>query len=104
MQYHLTINAQDVLCVTGKLYMRDAVAACARGKELIDTLATVKVDLSGVEDADSGCLAMLIEWLRVAKTQQKDIVFNNLPQFMLDLGRVCGLDTVLPIEREMKFN
>lgn len=98
MQYKLSINAQDVLCVSGKLYLKEIVQACNEGKALINKLGAVRVDFSGVEDSDSGCLAMMVEWLRVAKTQKKDIVFNNLPQFMLDLGRVCGIDTILPLE------
>lgn len=104
MEYQLSLDAQDVLCVSGKLYLKDIVSACEKGKALIDTLPVVKVDLSGVTDADSGSLAMLIEWLKVAKSQNKDVVFNNMPQFMLDLGRVCGLDTILPLDRVLQFN
>lgn len=104
MQYTLSVNAQDVLCVSGKLYLSEAVCACNEGKAIINTLSSVRVDLSGVVDADSACLALMVEWLRVAKSQKKDIVFNNLPQFMLDLGRVCGIDTILPIDRVLQFH
>lgn len=97
MDYRLSINAQDVLCVSGKIGLTNVIDACNHGKELIKTLSTVRVDLSGMEQADSSTLAMLIEWVRNAKVQKKDIVFLNMPQFMLDLGRVCGLDSVLPV-------
>jgi phospholipid transport system transporter-binding protein len=104
MQFEVRVNDQDILCVTGKIYLNDIAQACAQGSALIDQLATVRVDMSGVLDSDSGCLAMMLEWLRVAKVQNKDISFNKLPQFMLDLCRVCGLDTVLPVDRVLQFH
>lgn len=97
MDYNLSINAQDILCVSGRIGLANVINACNRGKELIKTLSAVRVDLAGMEQADSSTLAMLIEWVRNAKVQNKDIVFLNMPQSMLDLGRVCGLDSVLPI-------
>lgn len=104
MAYALSVNAQNILCVTGNIDLTNVSKACIEGKKLIDTLASVRVDLSGVSVADSSSLAMLVEWLRSAKAQHKDIVFTNMPQFMLDLGRVCGLDTILPIDKVLQFN
>jgi anti-anti-sigma factor len=104
MEYKLSINAQDILCVSGRIDLNNVIKACAEGRELIDTLAAVRVDLSGLEQADSTSLAMLIDWVRSAKAQHKDIGFSNMPQFMLDLGRVCGLDTILPIDKVLEFH
>lgn len=97
MDYQLSVNAQNILCVAGNIYLSNVEAACNAGIKIISTLPIVQVDLSGIKDADSGSMAMLVEWLRTAKQQQKDIVFNNMPHFMQDLGRVCGLDAVLPV-------
>ena len=99
MSYSLSVNSQNVLCVVGKRDLTNVTAACSQGRELINTLATVRVDLSGVVQADSSILAMLIDWIRAAKTQQKELVMSNLPSFLLDLGRVCGLDGILPISK-----
>ena len=104
MGYNLSLNAQDILCVTGNIDLTNVNSACMTGKKIIDTVSVVRVDLSGLAVADSSCLAMLVEWLRCAKAQNKDIVFMNMPQFLLDLGRVCGLDTILPIDKVLQFN
>ena len=92
------------MCVSGKIDLTNVKDTCAIGRQLIDKLSVVQVDLSGIEQADSSSLAMLIDWLRTARSQHKDIKFGNMPQFMLDLGRVCGLDTVLPLEKFLKFH
>jgi anti-anti-sigma factor len=103
MKYKLSVNAQNILCVSGTIDLTNVMAACGEGKTLIDTLATVRVDLSGVEQADSSSLAMLVDWIRAAKAQHKGIIFSNMPQFMLDLGRVCGVDSILPVNKILEF-
>lgn len=100
----VSINVQHELYVTGRIDLTNVVQVCAAGTNLINTLSNVRVDLSGVEYADSSSLAMLIEWIRSAKAQHKDIMLCNMPQFMLDLGRVSGLDTILPINKPLKFH
>ena len=103
MNYSVSVNAQNVLCVTGTIDLTNVIAACGKGRELIDTLAAVRVDLSGIEQADSSSLAMLIDWISSAKAQHKDVIFNNMPQSLLDLARVCGLDVILPVDKYIKF-
>lgn len=56
----------------------------------------VTIDLKKVEDADSSCLALLVEWVRIIKLAEKNVVLNNPSRELLDLSRVCGLDEVLP--------
>lgn len=98
--YNININAKQELCVSGCIDMANVKEACNSGLNLINTLNPVRVDLSAVRYADSSSLAMLIEWIRSAKQQHKEIMLSNMPQFMLDLGRVCGLDAILPIKRQ----
>lgn len=101
--FNISINSKQEIFVAGRIDLNNVVAACAAGKNLIDTLSTVRIDLSGVEYADSSSLAMLVDWIRSAKTQHKDIMVCKMPQFMLDLGRVCGLDSILPLGKPLKF-
>ncbi len=77
---------------------------CYDAKRLMASLKHVRIDLSGIQYADSSSLAMLVECIRYAKSQHKDILFCNMPQFMVDLGRVCGLDSILPIHNPLRFH
>lgn len=102
--FEMSVNSKQELCVSGRIDLTNVAQACSVGEKLIDSLSRVQVDLSGIVYADSSSLAMLIEFIRCAKQQQKDVVFYNMPQFMLDLGRVCGLDFILPINKPLKFH
>ena len=51
----------------------------------------VTIDMHGVTLADSAGLALLIEWLQLARSAQREIVFTRMPDQMRDLVRVNGL-------------
>ena len=55
------------------------------------------VDLSGVGQADSSALAMLLSWVRSARQEEKAIVFAHIPDELMALARVCGMDELLPL-------
>ena len=55
----------------------------------------IKVDLKGVTRADSAGLALLVEWLRESKRAGKQVTFTNVPEQLLAIARLCGLDEIL---------
>jgi phospholipid transport system transporter-binding protein len=58
---------------------------------------SLTLNLSGVSRADSAGLALLVEWLRLAKTQGHTLAFTHVPEQMRSLIRVNGLDKVLGV-------
>lgn len=71
----------------------------ARSNGELEDVPELTIDLSGVERADSAGLALLIEWTRRARENGQDIRFTHLPDQMLAIARVSGLDTMLPFYR-----
>lgn len=57
----------------------------------------IVVDLSAVERADSSGLAMLIEWMRMAKKSQRNIQYKNVPTQLMEIAGVSGLQDILPL-------
>jgi phospholipid transport system transporter-binding protein len=55
------------------------------------------VDLGGVTQANSAALAMLIEWLRLARRDGRELKLRNVPEPLLKLARLSELDAFLPI-------
>ncbi len=53
------------------------------------------VDLSEVTRVDSAGLALMIEWLRESERKNLDMTFTNVPEQLLSIARVCGLDEIL---------
>jgi phospholipid transport system transporter-binding protein len=58
----------------------------------------ITVDLDGVTRADSAGLSLLIEWWRKARSQGLDIQYVNLPEQMLAMAKLGGLDELLPVK------
>jgi len=45
---------------------------------------------------DSSLLAVLLAWLRDARTRNHDLTFNNLPEALQTIARLYGVDSLLP--------
>ena len=55
----------------------------------------IRLDLSGVTRADSAGLALLVEWLWESTSKGRSIAFLHMPEQMLSIARVCGLEEIL---------
>ena len=86
--------------LTGVLNL-DSVNALLGEIEALDyDTPSLTVDLKTVERADSAGVALLVAWMRSARRAQRDIRFLNMPAQMLNIARVSGLDSLLPLARE----
>ncbi|MFU8797139.1 MAG: STAS domain-containing protein [Gammaproteobacteria bacterium] len=85
---------KNVLHVTGPLTLETVNAELLRGMAWIKQHDGI-IDLQQVTRADSAGVALLIEWIRFAKQQNRSIQFEHLPEQLLTLMRVSGLDILL---------
>ena len=58
----------------------------------------IEIDLVQISFSDSAGLALLADWMRFAKKQQKTILYVNIPQQMRDIAQVSGILDLLPIK------
>jgi phospholipid transport system transporter-binding protein len=54
-----------------------------------------ELDCSGVVTADSAGLAVLIDWLASARTQQRHLVVHGVPDSLRVLARISELEELL---------
>jgi phospholipid transport system transporter-binding protein len=69
------------------------------GAQQFGAHAELQLDLSGVRRSDSAGLVLLVEWMRYAKKHDKRITYLNIPDQMLAIARVSGLEQILPLVR-----
>lgn len=55
------------------------------------------IDLKGVTRTDSAGLALLLEWMTLARKKQLQIHFRNLPAQLLKIADVSDLEDILPL-------
>jgi phospholipid transport system transporter-binding protein len=57
--------------------------------------AVINIDLGGVSESDSAGLALLIEWLRLARHRKQTISFTNLPAQIAALARISEVEELV---------
>lgn len=84
-------NRGDRLLITGDLNFSTVAVLWKKALPWLVTNDALCIDLSQVKSANSAGLALLIEWVRYAKSQNKTIVFKGLPHSIKVLAEISGL-------------
>ena len=91
----LEMVADGYVKVHGELTFRTILPLLLQSKPLMDSCPQLSFDLGSVTRTDSAGLAILIEWLRLARQSDSHVQFVNLPDQLMNIARVCNLETVL---------
>jgi phospholipid transport system transporter-binding protein len=81
--------------VSGVLNATTARAVLEQSESHFEQFKDLEVDLSGVGDSDSAGLALLIEWLRLARQWNKKIHFANVPPQIEALARTSEVEDLI---------
>lgn len=81
--------------VYGALNAETVTELLDRSEAAFKDAASLEIDLSNVPEGDSAGLALLIEWLRRAKHQNRQIHFSNVPAQIAALARISEVDRLL---------
>ena len=77
--------------VVGALEFATVAKLLPLGTAAIESGHAAVIDLAGVTDSDSSGLALLIEWLSVAKESRRSLSYENMPA---QLHQLAGLSEV----------
>lgn len=89
------VNENNRLIVSGELNFETIVALWKQSLPFIAKHAEIEIDLSKVTASNSGGLALLLEWLKLAKCEKKTIRFSNVPEQLRSIARVAGVGSLL---------
>lgn len=81
--------------VVGSLHFTTVSALLAAGVAAINAGRAAVIDLAGVTASDSAGLALLIEWLSVAKAASRSLRFENIPSQLQQLARLSEVEELL---------
>jgi phospholipid transport system transporter-binding protein len=81
--------------VTGVLDATTAREVLEQSESRFAQSRDIDVDLGGVGESDSAGLALLIEWLRIARQGEKAIRFANVPAQIEALARISEVEDLL---------
>jgi phospholipid transport system transporter-binding protein len=83
------------LVVSGAVTLGNAAALLEEGRRHIAE-GVQTVDLAEVNEMDSALLAVLLAWLRDARSREKKLSFVNLPESLRTISQLYGVDRLLP--------
>ena len=81
--------------VTGYLHFTTVSMLLPEGVNAIDGGRAAVIDLGGVASSDSSGLALLIEWLSVAKGAGRSLRYENIPSQLQQLARLSEVEELL---------
>lgn len=81
--------------VSGVLDADTVVAVLQQSKEHFASEPQISIDLTDVAESDSAGLALLIEWLRIARQRGQKIQFANVPAQINALARISEVEDLL---------
>jgi phospholipid transport system transporter-binding protein len=81
--------------VTGSLHFTTVSALLPLGVDAIKNGHAAVIDLAGVTESDSSGLALLIEWLSVAKAAGRSLRYDNIPSQLQQLARLSEVEELL---------
>jgi len=90
----LTISHQGngVFLVTGTLTFATIDHKTIKLISCAKHCKAVVLDLQAVSSTDSAGLALMIEWIKYAREQHVSLSFTNVPQQLLTLATLSGLE------------
>lgn len=81
--------------MVGSLHFTTVSALLSAGAEAIGRNEAGVIDLAGVTTSDSAGLALLIEWLSVAKGANRTLRYENIPCQLQQLARLSEVEKLL---------
>ena len=81
--------------VKGVLHFTTVTTLLRLGSDAIANGRATVIDLSGVKDSDSSGLALLIEWLSIARAAGKSLRYENIPTQLHQLARLSDVEELL---------
>jgi phospholipid transport system transporter-binding protein len=94
----LSTDAAGRILAQGSLTFATARRAAEEGAQAIRAAAAgtpLLVDCAGVSSCDSAGLAVLLEWLAVARGMKRSLRYENLPSGLRALARISDLEELL---------
>ncbi len=86
------VDEQSRLIVSGELNFETIVVLWKQSLSLLAKHPRIDIDLSKVTVSNSAGLALLLEWLKYGKRENKVVIFTAIPAQLRSIASVAGVD------------
>ena len=92
---HLQPMGGGRFAIHGDLTFESATSVLEQSRTLFAENESILVDMTGVEDADSAGLALLIEWLSWASKAAREITYENVPEEITAIAEISEVSNLI---------
>ena len=82
------------IVLSGPVTLANVAAVMHEGQRHLEE-GVQTVDVGEVSELDSSLLAMLLAWLREARSKERPLAFVNLPEALRTIARLYGVENLL---------
>lgn len=95
--FEIAVTSPGRFAARGALTFANAKGARGEGLHALRTSSArdLEVDCGGITRSDSAGLAVLLDWMAVMKREGRPLCFANLPQGLLAVARISGVEDML---------
>ena len=84
------------IVISGPVTLANVAAVLEEGRRHLEE-GVRTVDLAEVTEMDSSLLALMLAWLREAKSGSRELAFANPPESLRTIARLYGVDGLFPV-------
>ncbi len=84
------------MMISGPVTLANVALILEEGRRHLDE-GVRTVDLAEVTEMDSSLLALMLAWLRDAKSRSRELAFANPPESLRTIARLYGVDGLLSV-------
>ena len=88
-------NSANSFSLSGTLNFNTVPGLMRQAEGMLANCKTASVDFSGIDNANSAGLALLIEMLRFMRQRNALIRFTNIPEQIAIVARAYGIETAI---------
>jgi phospholipid transport system transporter-binding protein len=89
------VEEKNRLIVSGELNFETVAVLWKQSLPLLVKYPHINIDLSQITSSNSAGLALLLEWLKYGKRENKVITFSGIPQQLQSLAAIAGVDLII---------
>ncbi len=94
----LTREPSGSYSLQGELGFGSVTAIWREVEQTVDFAANGRLDLAGVQRADSAGVALLLAWTRRARQAGGHVAFSRVPDQIRAIADACGVREILALE------
>lgn len=96
--YQMLQISQEGKCwqLSGNILMQTAGELVGTSKQY-PMLPDMIIDFAQVKEVDTAAISLMMEWQRVAKDAGVRVTFLNLPENLLSLTKLYGVEAFIPL-------